>query len=80
MLELLDISEEQFATKILSANTQDVQEFNVFKRADHVYLEALRVVQVIALYSNSYLLTIIFLSLKTFVRRAEKTPWKSLES
>lgn len=45
VLELLDISEEQFATKILSANTQDVQDFNVFKRADHVYLEALRVVQ-----------------------------------
>jgi len=45
VLELLDISEEQFTTKILSANTQDVQDFNVFKRADHVYLEALRVVQ-----------------------------------
>ncbi|CAG5098913.1 Oidioi.mRNA.OKI2018_I69.XSR.g16085.t1.cds [Oikopleura dioica] len=45
VLELLDISEEEFATKILSPNTQQVQEFNVFKRADHVYLEALRVVQ-----------------------------------
>lgn len=55
MLELLDISEEQFATKILSANTQDVQDFNVFKRADHVYLEALRVVQVISLYFHNEL-------------------------
>jgi len=55
VLELLDISEEQFATKILSANTQDVQDFNVFKRADHVYLEALRVVQVISLYFHNEL-------------------------
>ena len=41
--EMLDITDETFAEKILGQNTQEVQEFNLYDRAEHVFTEALRV-------------------------------------
>ena len=40
---MLDLTDEIFAAKILGQNTQDVTEFNLYDRAEHVYTEALRV-------------------------------------
>ena len=43
--EMLDITDETFSEKILGENTQEVQEFNLYDRAEHVFTEALRVEQ-----------------------------------
>jgi len=43
--QILGITDEMLAAKILSANTQDVTEFNLHNRAEHVFSEAFRVEQ-----------------------------------
>ena len=43
LCKMLDLTDEIFAAKILGQNTQDVTEFNLYDRAEHVYTEALRV-------------------------------------
>ncbi|VDK20150.1 unnamed protein product [Anisakis simplex] len=45
ILKTLEITDDEFKTICLSANTQNMQEFKLRQRASHVFSEALRVVQ-----------------------------------
>ena len=45
VLAKLGITEEELKTHVLSSNTQDMDEFWLYKRAEHVFSEAFRVEQ-----------------------------------
>ena len=45
VLAKLEITEEELKTHVLSSNTQEMDEFWLYKRAEHVFSEAFRVEQ-----------------------------------